>query len=71
MYKLVQFKTKRKQLNYAGVTEVNDNSEDEIVFLRKQPSGVFVKPAAVDRRWIPTTDIVRMLVPPVIDDRGN
>jgi len=24
------------------------NSEVEVVFLRKQPSGVFVKPAAVD-----------------------
>jgi len=49
--------------------ENTDSSEVEVVFLRKQISGVFVKAAAVDRSWIPMTDTVHTLAPSVVDNR--
>jgi len=51
--------------------EATDGNEVEVTFLRKQPSGVFVKPAAVDKSWIPVADIVCVLAPPTIDNRGH
>jgi len=52
------------------VIENTDNSEVKVVFLRKQPSGVFVKPAAVDKSYIPMSDVCT-LAPPTVDNRGH
>jgi len=43
----------KKSIKYVSVIENTDNSEVKVVFLRKQPYGVFVKPAAVDKSYIP------------------
>ena len=71
-YVLVKFETKRKKsIKYASVIENTDNCEVKVVFLRKQPSGVFVKLAAVDKSWIPMSDIVCTLAPPIVDNQGH
>ena len=70
-YVLAKFATKQKLVNYIGVIETSDKEEVEVSFLRKQSSGVFVKPPKIDRSWLHVTDIVRVLSPPVIDNRGH
>ena len=41
-----------------------------LLFLGSNPLE-YVKPAAVDKSWIPVADITCILAPPTIDNRGH
>lgn len=71
MYVIVQFVSKRKQVKYVGLIENVDGQDIEVFFLKKQSDKVYVRPARDDKCWVSRDDVIQVLKPPTIDNRGH
>ena len=69
-YAVIQFRTKCEFVKYIGSVQTVDDDEVE-VFLRKRSGSVYIRPPKEDKSWVTRGDILQILCPPTINNRGH